>query len=253
MTIVQALLLGLFAWIFNSPIKGGRFTVILTRPLCIAFVIGLIMGDMKSAMIIGSVIQAAYIGIVFVGGFASMPQITISQWFAIPIAILEGGDAEFALTICLAFSGVEQLVRTATNNLKIFQLEWGDSLIKKGNLKAGYWAYYSSTIWEFLKFMIIVPIACLVGASTISGIIDALPPQILEILNVFVGFCPLVGFGMLLVSLVNEKTQLIYFLLGFTMFKVMGLDIITITIIALAIAYIMYNCTKQNQAIEAEE
>ena len=58
---------------------------------------------------------------------------------------------------------------------------------------------------------------------------------------------------MLMVGLVNEKTQLIYFLLGFTMFKVMGLNIITITILALSIAYIMFNCTKPSTSEVAME
>lgn len=251
MTVTRALLLGLFAFIFNSPLRGSRFNVVATRPLVIAFVIGLIMGDMKSAMIIGSVIQAAYIGIVFVGGFSSMPQITISQWFAIPIAITQGGDAEFALTICLAFSAVEQLFRTATNNLNLIQMAWADSLIHNGKLKAGYWVYYSSNVWNFLKFMIIIPIACLAGSSIISTVIEALPPLILNIMTIFVGICPLIGFGLLLNSLVNKSAQLIFFVLGFTLFKVIGLDIITITIIGIALAYILYSCS-QNNTVEME-
>lgn len=239
MTVVQALLLGLCGFIVNSPLIGGRFMVMLTRPLPIAFIIGLIMGDMKDAMIIGSVIQAAYIGIVFVGGFSSMPQITISQWIAIPLAIQQGQDAEFALTICLAFSTVEQFVRTTFNSFKLINMQWGDSLIAKGKLRAGYWAYYSSLMWEFIKFMVIVPVACLAGSQVITGIIDALPTVIVEILTVFVGFCPLVGFGMLLLGMITRKSDFLFFLLGFTLFASCGLSIITITVIALAIAYLL--------------
>jgi len=95
-TVLQAILLGIASYAYNSGILGGWiFLNICSRPLTIAFAIGLIMGDMKTAMIIGCVIQALYLGATSIGGVQSMPAIGMSMFFGIPIAIapLPGGDA----------------------------------------------------------------------------------------------------------------------------------------------------------------
>lgn len=63
-SVIQAVLLGLMC----SLISTGLFPLgwismnIMSKPLISCFFIGLIMRDMKTAMIIGCVIQSAYIG-----------------------------------------------------------------------------------------------------------------------------------------------------------------------------------------------
>lgn len=75
MSIIQALLLGLFGWISSiySPVLmgglGGWYT--LGRPLVSGLVIGIIMGDVLTGIILGGAIQMLYIGLVTPG--SAMP------------------------------------------------------------------------------------------------------------------------------------------------------------------------------------
>ena len=78
-SVIQAILLGIGSFAFNAGILGGWvFLNIMARPLIIAFYIGLVMGDMTTAMIIGCTIQALYLGATSIGGVQSMPSIGMS-------------------------------------------------------------------------------------------------------------------------------------------------------------------------------
>ena len=72
MSIFQALLLALFGWMSSiySPVLmgglGGWYT--LGRPLVSGMVIGIILGDVQTGIIMGAAIQMLYIGLVTPGG-----------------------------------------------------------------------------------------------------------------------------------------------------------------------------------------
>ena len=79
-TILQAILLGLFCFLVSTGMfpLGWLSMNIMSKPLIHCMIIGLIMGDMKNALIIGCVIQAAYIGQMSIGGVATLPSINVA-------------------------------------------------------------------------------------------------------------------------------------------------------------------------------
>ena len=88
--------------------------------------------------------------------------------------------------------------------------------------------------------MSIITILCLIGSAAIDVIVSAVPASIMGILGVFTKIIPLLGFAILLNSLLKNNSQLIFFVLGFALLKVVGLNVITITIIGGAIAYVIF-------------
>ena len=107
MSIIQALLLGLFGWISSiySPVLmgglGGWYT--LGRPLVSGLVIGIIMGDVSTGIILGGAIQMLYIGLVTPGG--AMPaDVNFASWIGIPLAMAAGAGKEYALALAVPLS-----------------------------------------------------------------------------------------------------------------------------------------------------
>ena len=92
-SVFQALLLGLFCFLVNTAMVplGWLSQNIMSKPLIQCMIIGLIMGDVSTALIIGSVIQAAYIGQMSIGGVATLPTISYSLWFALPMCLVSNG------------------------------------------------------------------------------------------------------------------------------------------------------------------
>lgn len=241
-TILQAILLGLFCFLVSTGMfpLGWLSMNIMSKPLIHCLIIGMIMGDMKNAMIIGCVIQAAYIGQMSIGGVATLPKINIALWFALPLTLVSGGDAAECLTIALAFAAVQNILDTVGNLVKVGFLHRQDALIEKGKIKQAWWFPAAGHIWTMVSCLVIVPVFCLAGSAVISSIVSALPPQINAITSTFTGLLPAIGFMILMVTLIHSPFQWIYFLFGFVLAAALGWDTISITVVGCVIAYLIF-------------
>lgn len=254
-TLLQALLLGLFCFLVSTGMfpLGWLSQNIMSKPLISCAIIGVIMGKPSEALIIGSVIQAAYIGQMSIGGVATLPTINISLWFALPLMLVSGGDAGQCLTICLAFSAVEQIVKTVGNLVKIGFLHRQDALIEEGKIHTAWWYPALGHIWTLGYSMIIIPVLCMLGSGVVIDFVAALPPQINGITSTFTNLLPAIGFMMLMVTMLHNNFQWIYFLFGFILAAGLGWSTTAITIIGCVIAYLIYQFTPKKQAVALEE
>ena len=94
--ILKAILLGLVAMLGHTNFLFG--TNLLDRPLIMCTLTGLVMGDLKSGIIIGAMMELAFIGAFSVG--ASLPPDMISGGvLGAALTLAAGNDPEVALTI----------------------------------------------------------------------------------------------------------------------------------------------------------
>jgi mannose/fructose/N-acetylgalactosamine-specific phosphotransferase system component IIC len=259
---MQAILLGLGAFIFSSgtlPL-GWMSLNIMSKPLLIAGMIGIIMGDTTTAMIIGCTIQTLYLGATTIGGVSSMPSIGTTMWFALPIAMSSANTATTegvetavatALAICMACSGVETALRSLVNGVKVAALHHVDSLIDKGKLKQGLvWSY----IWQngicFVQTFPLVVLLAMLGQEPVLALVSAMPAWVTGIITVWTTLLRLLGFGLLLATLLKVPSQWLLFLFGFALVKGAGWSTMTLTLVAIGIAYIVFVVTgfKNNGA-----
>ncbi len=254
-TLLQAILLGFFCFLVSTSMfpLGWLSQNIMSKPLIHCAIIGLIMGKPSEALIIGSVIQAAYIGQMSIGGVATLPTITTSLWFALPLMLVSGGDAAQCLTICLAFAAVNTSITTFGNLVKIGFLHRQDALIEKGKVHTAWWYPVLGHVYTFAYCMIIVPTFCLLGSTFVVDFVAALPSQINGITSTFTGLLPAIGFMMLMVTMLHNKFQWIYFMFGFILAAGLGWSTIAITIIGCVIAYLIYQFTPKTQAAVEED
>lgn len=85
----QAALFGLFACLASLPGMGGTTigNYTLGRPLVAGLIVGIIMGDMQTGILVGAAIQVVYIALVTPGGTVSADVRAVS-YIGIPLAIL---------------------------------------------------------------------------------------------------------------------------------------------------------------------
>ena len=255
-TVIQALLLGLCCFVISTSMfpLGWLSMNIMSKPLISCAIIGLIMGNVKDALIIGSVIQAAYIGQMSIGGVQTLPTINTSLWFALPMVLVAGGDAGQCLTICLAFSAVEQIVKTVGNIVKVGFLHKQDSLVDAGKIQQAWWFPGLSHIWTFTYCMVIVPTLCLLGSEVVINFVASLPPQINSITSTFTGLLPAIGFMMLMVTMISHPLQWVYFILGFVLVAGLGWSTTSVTIFGCVLAYLIWQFTPKTQpAVEEDD
>ena len=251
MTVFQALLLAVASSIYGLPFwRGGFIDQFTGKPLIVALIIGIVMGNIKQAMIIGSVLQAMYIGVIAVGGIQSMPSITRCIWFALPLAIISGADAEFAVTLCVPFSMLETFITQFLRTLNTYFLHSADRKIDEGKFDKAYITYYYGLILSTAVNFIIIFGMNVLGSTVILQYAELIPAWLLGSMKIFTKMGAVLGFGMLLTGLIKKNIQFLYFVFGFVLFKVMGLDTITVPIIAGVLAYLLFICTGTKKEAE---
>ncbi|MBE6125536.1 MAG: PTS sugar transporter subunit IIC [Erysipelotrichaceae bacterium] len=259
-TVIQALLLGFFCFLISTSMfpLGWLSQNIMSKPLIACMFIGIIMGKTKEALLAGVIIQAAYIGQMSIGGVSTLPNINTALWFALPLALVSGQTnpetvAAEALTIALAFAPVQSITQTVGNMVKVAFLHKQDDLIEKGQIKKAWWFPVLSHVWTFAYSMLTVPVFCLAGSKIVLDIVAKVPPQVNGIMSTFTGLLPAIGFMILMVTLIHEPLQWIYFFFGFIAVAGLKWSTIALTVVACLVAYLVFQFTGSKQVAIAEE
>ena len=254
MTVVQAILLAITAWLITaSPLNLGMFNQIASRPIITAFFCGLIMGDMKTAMAIGIPIQGMLLGAMAIGGVQTMPSVSYSLYVIIPVCIATGTNAEYAVSLAVPFGMIETVImQFRLHVLNVIPVGIIQKSLNNGNVKGAMRGIYLGWVFQFLFTFTVVLVGCLVGQDALIAVINIIPEWLTGVLGVFSSILPLVGFSLLLMSLVSAPVQLVYVLFGFMLNKVLGLSIISITIVAVFVALLYYELTGRNNEEEEE-
>uniref|UniRef100_UPI00258F993E PTS sugar transporter subunit IIC n=1 Tax=uncultured Enterococcus sp. TaxID=167972 RepID=UPI00258F993E len=142
---LQAAVLGIFACLSSMPGLGGTSigNYTLGRPLIGGLVCGIILGDLKTGILVGAAMQLVYIALVTPGGTVSADVRAVS-YIGIPLAMLAlksyGIDAASPDGAALATSfgtmvgtlGTVLFYGTATINLAWQHIGW--KAVEKGEL-----------------------------------------------------------------------------------------------------------------------
>lgn len=248
MSIFQALLIALFGWMASiySPVLmgglGGWYT--LGRPLVSGMVIGIIMGDVQTGILMGAAIQMLYIGLVTPGG--AMPaDVNFASWIGIPLAMAAGAGQEFALALAVPLSTLGVFAVYGLCAINLFFVHKQDAYIEAGELDKAARIPIVGQITNILLRFFPILIINYFGADLVSKLVEMMPVWLTDILQIFANMLPLVGFMLLMRTLVKKDLDLIYFVLGFVLVSVMGLGMIPIVIFALVVAYLKYQMSEK--------
>ena len=229
----------------------GNYT--LGRPLVAGLVVGIIMGDIKTGIIIGAAIQVVYIALVTPGGTVSADVRAIS-YIGIPLAMVaikglgldpassEGTGMAVALGSAVGTLGTVLFYGTATVNLVWQHMGW--RAVEKGQLNRLYVVdmvlpWISHFICSFLPTVIIT----MLGANMVDIIKNYLPMDGIAMMTLFTvgSLLPAVGVAILLKQVVSKPADLLTFFFGFVLAAIMGVNLIGAAIIGGFFAVLLYN------------
>ena len=252
--LFQAAILGLFACLCsNSCMAGqavGNYTI--GRPLVGGLVCGLVLGDLKLGIACGVAMQLVYIALVTPGGTVSADVRAIS-YIGIPlamVAITSQGLAPLGTSAANLAKSVGTLVGTvgtvmyyavATLNLVWQSFGWKD--VENGKLDKLYgvnfgWPWISHILFSFLPTMLFTYF----GSTAVTALRNALPMNGIPMKTLFTvgGMLPCVGIAILLRQIVNKTADFIPFLVGFTLCASLSLNLVSVTVVSLLFAIVMY-------------
>lgn len=243
MSLLQALIIALLGYLgslYGTFLFGtvGGWSVI-GRPLVAGAIIGAILGDIKTGILVGAAIQALYVGLVTPG--LSVPgDINFASYIAIPLAIVGKTSTEYAVSLAvpLSFLGVAAVYAVASFNTVFVHLQ--DKWIREGKLKAARNIPILSNISQFVVRFFPIFLACYFGAGYAGALSSMVPDWLSGALQVLGGILPAIGFALLIQYTLKAKSDFIYVVVGFIMISSLNLSIIPVTIIAMLLALIDY-------------
>lgn len=218
-------------------------TQMLRRPLLIAPVVGLIMGNLQAGLMIGATLEVMWMGVGNVGAY-SAPDMISGTCIGTALGIASGGtEVAVALAVPTSILAQQLLVIYRTGIVALNPM--AEKAAESGDFSKIFRLNYIPMVLAFLIRAVPTFIAIYLGAGVIDTIVAALPANIMGGLKVAGSVIPSVGIGLLMLMMIKKAELWTFLIAGFAFAVYLNLSVLPITLIALPIALIYdYAITK---------
>lgn len=222
----------------------------LNRPIVVAPLTGLILGDFKTGIVMGASLESIFMGISAIGG--SVPSdATTSSIIAVAYTVLTGATAEEGLAIAMPIGTVlasfSSLISSAiASPLAPHWEKLATTNIKQYNIQTIAWMLIQPLIMTAILFVCVA-----YGVEGLNAALNALPSWILTGLTASSSMMVGVGFA-ILTSMIWDKEVCMFFFVGYVFAAYLGLGTLPIAIIGAAIAVTLFFIDKKNVDLRKE-
>lgn len=215
----------------------GYFT---NRALVLSFGVGIVCGDLKTALQCGAIAELAFMGF-GVGAGGTVPPNPIGPGIigTLMAITMDGVTPESALSLSIPFAVAIQFLQTAIYTVRAGAPESANNALKKQDF--GKFRLHSNL--TILLFALVGFLLGFLGAysmDTLSKLVALVPAWLLKGLTVAGGMLPAIGFAMIM-SVMLKKEVVPFALLGYFLAAYLGVPVIGIAIVGTVFALKHYN------------
>ena len=204
--LVQAILIGLiamfvtFEWMFGTNLGS--------RPIITGMLVGLVMGDLKTGIILGATLEMVFIGSITLGA-AVPPDVITGGILGAAFAISTGKGADVALALAFPIATLYLVVdNVLTLGILPFFLHKADNYIEKGDFKGMERMHIlGGFVVKSLPRGIICAVAFYLGTPVMNRVLEAIPEFVQNGLVAAAGFIPALGIALLAQMTSNTAEQ----------------------------------------------
>lgn len=243
-TIIQAVLIGLWTAFCYAGMLWGIYT---NRALVLSFGVGVILGDIPTALQCGAIAELAFMGF-GVGAGGTVPPNPIGPGIigTLMAITVKGVTPESALSLSIPFAVAIQFLQTFIYTVRAGAPESAQKALAKHN----FGQFRLQANMTVLLFAIVGFLLGFLGAfsmDTLSSLVGLIPTWLLKGLTVAGGMLPAIGFAMIM-SVMLKKEVMPFALLGYILAAFLGLPVIGIALVGSVFAWKHYN-DSENQAL----
>ena len=223
-------------------------TTLLSRPLVLGPLVGLVLGDLHQGIVIGASLELIFMGNIKVGA-AIPPDVVTGGVLGTAFAILSGKGTGIALALSIPISILAEMLLSAlfVSRSVLNKTFWRYAL--EGNWRAVQRLHVVSGFVKPLLMAIVGFLALQLGAGAMKAFLDRIPDWVNTGLQVAGNLLPALGFA-LLMNLLFQKRVAPYFFLGFILAAFLKLPVIAIGGLGVIIAVLV---TRARPAGEVSE
>lgn len=201
-SITQALLVGLWAAFCFAGQIWGTYT---NRALFISFGVGLILGDVQTAVIFGATAELAFMGFGVGPGGSTPPNPLgpgiVGTIMAISIKNLTPGAA---LSLSYPFAILIPFVITFIYSINSNNMAWSKKAILENKFKKFHFLA-NTTLLGFALFAFIFGFTATLSTSALRVFVTAIPQWLINGLSVAGGLLPAIGFALIMSTMVKKE------------------------------------------------
>lgn len=246
MDVIQIILLAVVTFIF--AIDQFSLTELIYRPIIACPIIGLVLGDVQTGLVVGGTYELMMVGNMPVGG-AQPPNAVLGGIVAMVFAVKANMDVETALGASVIFAVFGQYAVTLTFTIMSGLMSKADKAAEEAN-PAGITAVNLTSMCILGALFAAMAVVAYVGGSAMQGPLESFSENfswVMGGLGAAGGMMRYVGFAILLKIMLSNDLWGIY-LAGFAAAALLGnveatagATLVLVAFIGLAIALYDYN------------
>lgn len=216
----------------------------INRPIVVAPIAGLVLGDLHTGIIMGAALESIFMGISAIGG--SIPaDATTSSIIAVAYTILTGASVEEGLAIAMPIGTVMASLNGMLTPIWASLAAYWEKLACECNPKKFAIANAVVVLITPLVNTVILFFAVSYGVEGLNAFLASMPAWVLTGLGAASGMMLAVGFA-ILTSMIWNKEVGVFFFVGYVLVKYLGMATLPIAIIGIAVAITMFFAEKRS-------
>lgn len=250
MQMYQIILIALFVYLgaIGSIVGNTIGWYTLGRPLVASFIVGLILGDVQTAMVVGIPLQIMYMGNVTPGGAVAW-DLSYATYIGTAGALVfgKGLDATQVIGLAVVFAGIGGLVGQIMWNvsyaLNLPLNRVANRYAEAGETKKMY--IPNVVLGQLIGFACrfipaIIVLTSITAASAQADFASIIPAWVTTALGIFGGMMASLGMGIILSFLIKKKYHFVIFLTGFILITYFNLSTMAVAVVAVLTAVLYY-------------
>ena len=210
----------------------------INRPIVVAPIAGLILGDFKTGIMMGAALESVFMGISAIGG--SIPaDATTSSIIAVAYTVLTGAGMEEGLAIAMPIGTVMASLNGMLTPIWASLAAWWEKLATECNPGKFELMNVLVVLITPLVNTVILFLAVAYGVEGLNAFLGSMPAWVLTGLGAASGMMLAVGFA-ILTSMIWSNEVGVFFFVGYVLVKYLGMGSLPIAILGVAIAVTMF-------------
>ncbi|MCK3655759.1 PTS mannose/fructose/sorbose transporter subunit IIC [Pasteurellaceae bacterium Macca] len=228
------------------------------RPLIACTLIGLVLGDMTTGIIVGGSLELLALGWMNIGA-ALAPDSALASVVSTILVIVGGQDIPTAIALAIPLAAAGQVLTYVVRAITVGFQHAADKAIETGDLNKLDWIHRSALLLQAMRIAIpALIVAMTAGTDTVQSLLAAIPAVVTTGLKIAGGFIAVVGYAMV-INMMRAGHLMPFFYAGFviaafTNFNLVALGILgTITAIIYIQLHPKYNQSKNVVVAQAQD
>lgn len=252
-TIIQIILIATAAFFIQIEMNNSQqFIKCFGEKVFTGLVVGLIMGDIKTGLLVGGTFELMALGVSGFGG-ASVPNYLVGTCVGTAFAIATGRGLDVALVAGIPTATLGTSLDVLAKMAGSFWLHRVEKLVDQEKYKKAYHTIlFGNLFGGRILIANILPIVLylVLGSVFIDDVLAVIPKEVIAALTTAGNVLPALGMAILLKYL-PIKGNFHFLILGFVLFTYGGFAILPIALIGGVIAMVIFkNLEKGKSAVQ---